>query len=633
MPLVDSGAALFAGTVDEFVTEAPASRLTAHLTREFNRRWGTAGESEIRAWKSSLTALAGVVGRSGLDRFGVGIELKLPLTDKRVDASFVARDDSGHPHVVLLELKQWEDAVPSLYPDNVVVMGREMLSPSVQISAYAQYLRDSHSAFSELGFRLSPAAYLHNMPRDVLRALPDPDPSDLTGAAAMFSRDDETELSAFLERGLSGGGGLELLPELIHGRYRPSPQLISGISQALQDSTVWTLLDEQRLALNLVRGSVERAIYEEKKSCIIVRGGPGTGKSVVAAHLVIEFSKRGSSVVHATGSKAFTTNLRGIAPNPRSAQAMFRYFNNFRPAQTKVDAVDVLVADEAHRIRESSNDRFTKQDHKSEMTQARELVRAGKVSVFFIDERQNVRPGEIGTVEAIKEAAGEESANVQQLELTGQFRCNGCSGYIDWVDALISDNPLAPGIWLAAGEYDCRVFDSPAAMESELLALARSGPTARLVAGFCWPWSDPLPDRSLVPDVKIGLWKRPWNEKPPEQRRPPAPPPRADRHPYYLWANDPARIREIGCIYSAQGFEFDYCGVILGPDFVWRNGAWTSDKEATADPALVRRRLSPEARLDLVGQTYRVLLTRGIKGTFVYSVDPETNDFLRKLSA
>jgi hypothetical protein len=632
MPLSDSGAALFAGSLSEFVVEAPASRLTAHLTREFNRRWGTATSSEIKAWKNSLTALAEVVDRTDLNRSGVGIELKLPLTDKRVDASFVARDRNGYPHVILLELKQWADAAPSFYPDNVVVMGQEMLSPAVQVSAYAQYLRDSHSAFSELGFRLSSGAYLHNMPGDVLKDLPTPEATDLTEPAAMFSRDDQKSLIAFLEEGLAGGDGLELLPELIHGRYRPSKQLIAGISQALAESSMWTLLDEQRLAFNLVRGSVAQSVSNGTKSCIVVLGGPGTGKSVVAAHLVVELAKEGHSVVHATGSKAFTTNLRAISPNPRSATALFRYFNNFRHHQTDANSIDVLVADEAHRIRETSNDRFTKAAIQSDISQARELVRAGKVSVFFLDERQNVRPGEIGTIDAIAEAAEEEGAKVSQIRLTGQFRCSGCSGYLEWVDALVSNQPTTPGNWLTAGEYDSRVMDSPAAMESELISLAQTGTTARIVAGFCWPWSDPLPDRSLVPDVRIGSWKRPWNEKPPEQRKPAGPPPRADRHPYYLWANDPARIREIGCIYSAQGFEFDYCGVIIGPDFVWREErGWVSEKEATADPALLRRKLSPEQRVELIAQSYRVLLTRGIKGTFVYSTDEETQRLLRRL--
>lgn len=631
MPLVDSGAALFAGSLEEFTTLAPISRLTAHLTREFNRRWGTAAESEIRSWKSSLTALAEVVDRSDLDRLGVGVELKLPLTDRRVDVSFVARDGGGEPHVVLLELKQWEEAGPSLFPDNVVVMGREMLNPAVQVSAYAQYLRDSHSAFSAEGFRLSACAYLHNMRREVLADIQLAEFADLE-PAKLFSRDDSDALSDYLSESLSGGDGMALLPSVVSGRYRPSKSLIAGIAAALEQSSVWTLLDEQRLAYSLVRGHVTTAIETGKKATVVVLGGPGTGKSVIAAHLVVELSRQGRTVVHATGSKAFTTNLRAVAPNPRSAAALFRYFNNFRHHQTPADAVDVLVADEAHRIRESSNDRFTKKAIQSDISQARELVRAAKVSVFFLDERQNVRPGEIGTVDAIHEAAASEESNVSIVTLGAQFRCNGCGGYLEWVDSLMSDTPAPPGPWLSAHEYDLREFEAPSAMESELLRLARSGNTARMVAGFCWPWSEPALDGSLVPDVKIGTWKRPWNEKPPEQRNPPKPAPRADRHPYTLWATQAERIREIGCIYSAQGMEFDYCGVIVGDDLVWReNSGWVADKSHSADAALMQRRLTADQLSALLQHTYRVLLTRGIKGTFIHSTDAETRAMLRGL--
>jgi hypothetical protein len=631
MALADSGAALFAGSLDEFTTLAPASQLTAHLTREFNRRWGTATESEILSWRNSLTALSEVLEESELDRLGVGVELKLPLTDRRVDVSFVARDSNGDPTAILVELKQWSDVAPSLFPDNVVVFGHETLNPAIQVSAYAQYLRDSHSAFSRDGFRLSACAYLHNMPRTVVDSINSVDFGSLE-PAPLFSRDDRLELNAFLSRSLSGGGGMELLPNVVSGSYRPSATLLAGIALALEDSSSWTLLDEQRVTYNVVRGQVEAATNAGGKATVIVTGGPGTGKSVIAAHLVVNIGREGRAVVHATGSKAFTTNLRALGPNPRSSGALFRYFNNFREHQTQPNAVDVLVADEAHRIRESSNDRFTKSAVQSGISQARELVRAAKVSVFFIDERQNVRPGEIGTVEAIHDAAAAEGSTVTTLSLTAQFRCSGCGGYLEWVDELTSSSPAAVGPWHQAGEYDLRVFETPAQMEKTLIQLARDGASARLVAGFCWPWSDPRPDGSLLPDVEIGAWRRPWNEKPPEQRKPVRPPPRADRHPYTLWATDPARIREIGCIYSAQGFEFDYCGVILGNDLVWRGEhAWLADKTMSSDPALLRRRLSEDAVRALLSHTYRVLLTRGIKGTFVYSTDAETRALFRQL--
>ncbi|HTE44641.1 MAG TPA: DNA/RNA helicase domain-containing protein, partial [Gemmatimonadaceae bacterium] len=267
----------------------------------------------------------------------------------------------------------------------------------------------------------------------------------------------------------------------------------------------------------------------------------------------------------------------------------------------------------------------------SEISQARELVRCARVSVFFLDERQNVRPDEIGTIDAIREAAATENADVREVRLSAQFRCNGCGGYLDWVNELMSDDPIAPGGWRAAGEYDLRTFDTPSAMEAELVRLARAGHSARMVAGFCWPWSDPNSDGSLTSDVQIGVWKRPWNEKPPEQRKPPKPQPRADRHPYTLWATHPERIREIGCIYSAQGLEFDYCGVILGDDLVWRDGGWIADKARSSDSALARRRIGEPELVALLQHTYRVLLTRGIKGTFMYSTDPETRRMLEGL--
>lgn len=510
-------------------------------------------------------------------------------------------------------------------------MGREMLNPAVQVSAYAQYLRDSHSAFSTDGFRLSACAYLHNMPREVLADIALAEFIDLE-PARLFSRDDGDELSDYLTESLSGGDGMALLPALVSGRYRPSKSLIAGIATALEQSSVWTLLDEQRVAYNLVRGHVASAIETGQKATVVVLGGPGTGKSVIAAHLVVELSRQGRSVVHATGSKAFTTNLRAVAPNPRSAAAIFRYFNNFRHRETPPNTVDVLVADEAHRIRESSNDRFTKKAIQSDISQARELVRAARVSVFFLDERQNVRPGEIGTADAIHEAAATEDSEVTVVTLAAQFRCNGCGGYLEWVDSLMSPTPMVPGAWFANREYDLRVFDSPNAMEAELLRLARAGSSGRMVAGFCWPWSEPGADGSLVPDVQVGAWKRPWNEKPPEQRNPPKPAPRADRHPYTLWATQPERIREIGCIYSAQGLEFDYCGVILGDDLVWRDDVgWVADKSHSSDSALLKRRLSEDQVLALLQHTYRVLLTRGIKGTFVYSVDRETREQIGRL--
>jgi hypothetical protein len=311
---------------------------------------------------------------------------------------------------------------------------------------------------------------------------------------------------------------------------------------------------------------------------------------------------------------------------------VFRYFNNFRETKTAEDSVDVLICDEAHRIRKTSNDRYTPTMDKSTLSQIEELIRAARVSVFFLDQRQNVRPDEIGTVSAIRNAAENMKVPVRQLELDAQFRCNGCRGYIEWVDNLMSPEPVAAGAWLNAGDYDLRLFDSPDQMETAIVNQMNEGVSARLVAGFCWQWSDPNADGTLVDDVIIGDWRRPWNEKARDQWKKKGTAPRPEKHPYTLWATQPERVREIGCIYSAQGFEFDYCAVIIGNDMVWRGGTgWVGSRDASFDNALARRKMSQEDLRALLQHTYRVLLTRGMRGTFIYSTDWETREMLRGL--
>lgn len=631
MPLIDSGAALFAGSSQEFIELAPASRLTAHLTDAFRSRWGRVSDSEIRAWRNSLTAMAEVAKAASLDTAGVGVELKLPLTDRRIDALFAGSSSKGEPGVVLVELKQWSSAAPSQFPDNVLVGGVEHLHPSVQAASYAEYLRGAHSAFSQSGLELWPCAYLHNMAPDTAPALRGVRYEGAIADAPFYVKGEESNLAQRLADHVGHGDGMALLPSVVRGEYRPSKKLLESIQRSLQDSPVWTLLDEQRLSFNIVRGLVEQSVKGGSKAVVIVTGGPGTGKSVIAAHLLIALAQADRRrVAHATGSKAFTTNLRALS---RGAGSVFRYFNNFMPHSTDPDELDALICDEAHRIRRSSNGQYTRRDQRSELSQAEELIRAARVSVFFLDQRQNVRPDEIGSVEAIEEAAARQNVPVRKHSLDAQFRCNGCAAYVDWVDKLMSPQPEVVGGWLLAGDYDLRVFDSPSKLETAIQQKARGGDTARIVAGFCWPWSDPRPDGALEEDVVIGDWRRPWNEKAPDQfKGKKGTPPRPERHPYTLWATQPDRVREVGCIYSAQGFEFDYSGVIIGNDLVWREGhGWLASKDASKDNAILRSRLTGSDLTALIQHTYRVLLTRGMKGTFVYSTDWETLEMLKRL--
>ena len=162
-------------------------------------------------------------------------------------------------------------------------------------------------------------------------------------------------------------------------------------------------------------------------------------------------------------------------------------------------------------------------------------------------------------------------------------------------------------------------------MSGDLDGHPEGGPVdtgARLTAGFCWPWSNPDGKGHLIPDVKVGDWKMPWNARSGVKLAPGIP--RTS-----LWATDPNGMEQVGCIYTAQGFEFDYVGVIFGKDLRYDpdSGSWIGDKSESHDRMGARSAKTERDFLDLVKNTYRVLLTRGMKGCYVYFQDDDTRDF------
>ena len=256
--------------------------------------------------------------------------------------------------------------------------------------------------------------------------------------------------------------------------------------------------------------------------------------------------------------------------------------------------------------------------------QVDELIAAARVPVFLLDQHQVVKPGELGTVDEIKQYAADLGFPVHVVELDAQFRCGGSEEYVHWVQRLLGLSAGGPVEWQGDPAFEVRVADSPEAMESLLRDKMAAGYGARISAGYCWPWSDPRPDKTLVDDVQLGRWARPWNVK--GDRKVGEAPPAA------LWATDPNGFDQVGCIYTAQGFEYDWSGVILGPDLVWRDGRLTAVRDANRDPAFSNRKATDNAAFDrLVRNTYKVLLTRGMVGTVLYSPDAETRDALHDL--
>ncbi|WP_436786720.1 DNA/RNA helicase domain-containing protein [Yinghuangia sp. YIM S10712] len=604
--------------------ECVAGTLEARLGDRYRFVFGReAGASERRSWVNSLKALADVLNDAGLGSVEAMLEYQLPLTSKRADVVLAGiHPATGRPSYVVVELKQWSTA--SMVPDNdelclVPTYGNHaQLHPVRQVAAYCDYLIDFTQTLADHADRLVGVAYLHNAKRaDVVELATTA--VDIPGNW-MFTADERGELLDFLRSRLSSTNGAQAADLLQSSRVAPSRQLMAVAADEVKNREQFVLLDEQRVAHALVMRAVAVSREADSKEVIVVTGGPGSGKSVIALSLLGELARRGRTAVHATGSKSFTVTLRKIVGRGSTrTQKLFQYFNSFTQAER--NGLDVLICDEAHRIRETSNNRFTPAARRSGKRQIEELIDAARVPVFLLDEHQVVRPGEMGTVAEIDAAARVKGLRVRHVDLNAQFRCGGSREYEEWVLRLLGLVPGGPLPWGGADNFTVETAESPMELEQRLRDPLGRGYGARMTAGFCWPWSDPRPDATLVDDVVIGDWRRPWNVKGDRSV--------GDAPPSQLWATDPAGFGQVGCIYTAQGFEYDWNGVIFGPDLVWRTDRWVAVREASRDTVVAR---APHEEFEaLIRNTYKVLLTRGMVGTVLHSTDAETQAMLRGL--
>ena len=588
------------------------------MTEQFKFVYGhSPSPSEQRSWDRSLTTLVDDLHDAGLADVEMLLEYRLPLTSRRIDALLCGvHPTSGDTSFVVIELKQWSRALPVDGTDDVVLddgRGRR-LHPAAQVSAYCEYLADFNANLDGSVRRLAGAAYLHNA-RDA-------DVSGLwsyptTVQSQMFTGQRRGHFLDFLRSRLGPAPGALAADELLSAAIRPSKQLLALAAAEIQQREQFTLLDEQQVAYSMVMRAVQRSRQANAKEVIVVTGGPGSGKSVIALSLLGELSRQGRTALHATGSSAFTQTLRKVAGSraPR-VKTLFKYYNQFIDAEK--NDIDVLINDEAHRVKETSTNRWTPSVKRTGRPQVEELIDAARVPVFLLDEHQVVRPSERGNVHDIVSAAERMGCEVIKVDLNDQFRCGGSRLFETWVLNLLGLQPGEPFDWTGDEGFTLDVAESPSEMEGRLRALLRAGHSSRISAGYCWPWSQPKVD-FLFPDIKIDGWERPWNN--PKESRVGEAPGRS------FWASDPGGFDQVGCIYTAQGFEYDYSGVIIGPDLVWRDGGWVARPEYSKDNQV---RKSDLAQFDrAVRNTYKVLLTRGMRGTVVYSVDPETHEMLR----
>lgn len=617
-------------------------------------------ENEIASWTNNAPHISKILYDAGVSDSYVTFEFLVPFSRKRIDCVIYGTGIDGKQNVIHIELKQWSNNGVTLADsdgnfnavekrDDVIFnvtaytghANRIVAHPSQQVKGYQGYLSNFIEVISNEELHLTGLAYCYNYLKNDPKHpsyLFDEQYNSLLAKYPTYAKDQKSELVEKLSQLLKNGDGLSVFNKMMASPIRPSKKLLNEVTAMVEDgnTSAFSLLEDQIVARNIILDKIRPMLHasngEFRKSVIIVKGGPGTGKTVIALHILAELAKlskngHGFNVQYATKSKPL---LEGVRHQVRpSTRILFQNVTSYVPASAGENSVDVLLVDEAHRIQKNANNQYTKPEKRTNLPQIDTIVRSSKVTVFFIDDRQAIRGVEIGSSELIKEAAERWGAQVEECELKSQFRCNGSDNYMDWMEQVLYNKPITSVF--QTEDFDLRIFDNPKEMYEKLVEQNKvPGQTARVMAGFCWPWSTDVVEGDLVKDVKIGDFAMPWetSDRVPYQQL-------TKKYPkWYEWAYKPLGIEQVGCIYTAQGFEFDYAGVIIGGDLKYNRllKLIETDKAACKDPVL-RRNVS-EANMtfdDYVRNIYRVLMSRGMKGCYLYIVDVPLREYFKGL--
>lgn len=502
---------LYNGTSQQFIEDATHDLLAEKLEASFAHHFGhKVARNEARSWQNSLWRVGIVMKDADLLDNGVILEYKLGLTSRRLDCMVTGTDVDQKSSAAIVELKQWDDVQISNAEDNVLTfLGggiREVLHPSSQVAGYQEFLEYNHTAFSTGAVGLASCSYLHNLNHTAGQGLFDPRYDNILQSHPVFTRGQGGDMGDFLTRRVGKGDGEGVMQQVLTGEFQASKKLLEHVRNMIEGKREFVLLDEQKAIFNRVFKEAKSGARKKGRVVVLAKGGPGTGKSVIALNLVASLSGAGLDAQYATGSKAFTENLRDLLG--RKAGIQLKYFNNYMNAGK--DVVDVLMCDEAHRLWETGNTRFTRKTERSDRPLVEEVMEAAKVTVFFIDDLQGVRPNEVGNSELIRRTAQDLGATLHEFDLEAQFRVAGSEGYINWVDNTLGTRHAEEDSW-DSEDFDFRIADSVQELEAMIRQKQAEGSKARLTAGFCWPWSNPDSEGYLIPDVKIGDWMMPWN--------------------------------------------------------------------------------------------------------------------------
>lgn len=611
---------IYKNDVEGFRNAVDNNAIVSDIEKGFLEKFGRkVNSNEKRSWNNSLRFMETALRKADVPGdCGVLVEYNIPSTSKRIDFIVTGHNEKDEANFVIVELKQWESAhatnkeeLVATYVGGAV---RDVPHPSYQAYSYKKYITDMNEAVYTRNIQSYSCSYLHNYEKREPEPLLSVQYSEIIEDTPIFFSRDVNRLQAFIRKYVGKGKGKEILYQIENGKIRPSKKFVEYITSMFQGNQVYTLLDEQQVAYANI---IEHALNAEGKKTIIVNGGPGTGKSVVAMNAFVRLLNEDMNIQfiapNASFKEALISSLSGSRKyTKKRLNAIFsgsgKYYNALD------DEFDMLIVDEAHRLKGKGTYMY-----KGE-SQVEDMIRSSKCNVFFIDDFQRIRPNDEGTVEKIIEVADKYGSEVVKVDLVAQFRCAGAEGFLNWVEHTLGISDTANFDGWDKETFDFKIVDTPNDLKSIIDMKTEQGFKARLLAGYAWNWTSEKEGNSNaeIHDIVMDEYNfsMPWNS----------------RNNSYSWAVDPDKAGQIGCIHTSQGLEFDYVGVIIGNDLKYDPvsmqvfASYDDYKDSAGKKGLKNK---PMELTSYIKNIYRVLLSRGMKGCYVFCQDKNLREYLQ----
>ena len=622
---------------------------------------GLFGDQQRRAWMQSLPKLSIVLAKPELSTFHlslgnsghVAFEYRLPASSSLCDAVLLGQNETS-PAAVILELKEWDltGDMPGPRESLIYHHGNLLLHPADQVRGYVEYCRRFHSAVSDFNALVDGCVFFTSRVNPAAYRLPPH--KALTDSFPVFSFTDDSVNDRFVPflRDRLAEPSADFADAFDKGVYRQNRHFVTQVAVAISDETKspFVLLDEQRRGYEYVLDEIDKrmAVHANEKMVIVVEGPPGSGKSVLAAHLWASLAKSprvDGNIVFVTTSGCQRKNWENLferMSGETAGRGLVMPANRFNPGlspkwvneqrelghpmlvadwqqnyeifqekkQPKIadGTFAVAIIDEAHALIDPTAKGAEGVPPSGWAMhagpQAYHVIRCSDVSIFLMDSEQSYRDNETTTPDSIRQLAKDKGIeHVVTISLAGsQFRCGGSTAYLNWLESLLShESSNAPkASWNQVhhqqGTFSLKIVDDPQALDDHLRAHLDEGRTARLAATYAREWKTkgaerphklPRDKKDFAIAFRRGTTELIWEKiwnYVPDE----------DYTQFIqgtqgsMIGDDP--LCEVGCPYVIRGFDFDYLGVLWLSDLVWRTDRWVAQVDHVHDSALPRTR-------------------------------------------